>query len=241
MTDEIRGFSPANARRIVRQVRRVEGWSDPPSNLTSGGGLVFPPAGLWIKNDSGEAVPPHGVMAVTDSEFVSELDDVVLTINKPSTTFRRLYLPNGREEIPDGEHWKIILSPRPRFAYDSSWGTPAAGEAGGPKPGSWLLWKNYPAICDVRGIRDATNKILLGTLEPINHAIGKTTGAVTGGTSSTTSYRFYTTAGGVFSGADAGFTTVPAAYSMVDLDSGIWIKITPMGTVCLLEPLECNA
>jgi hypothetical protein len=204
------------------------------------------PGGFWVRNDSGEEVPEHGAMAVVGSSaaHVEELGGIVLLVDKPSATFVRRYLPNGDQPIAEGD---VAFVEMPeggwRFLYEASspaW-TPATGDSGGPKPGSWKLFENYPAITLVDGVVDATNKILIGSLREIGSAIGKTTGAVTGGTSATTAYRFYTTVGGIFSGADAGFTTVPDGYSKVDIDSGLFIKITPMGDVCLLEPLECNA
>lgn len=246
MADEIRGFSPGNAQRIARVVPRLEAWPDGPRrSLPRPEGPLRVPAGVWIRNAAEEEIPRHAVMAVVDDEFDNQagFEQLVLVVEKPSTTFRRVYLVNGFEPIPDGQKWFIPWQPLPRFAYDASWVSPppAQGEAGGSKPDSWLLWKNYPAICTVAGVRDAVNKILQGELHEINTWVGKTTGPITGGTSSTTSYRFYTTAGGLFSGADAGFTTVPSAYSKVDIDSGLFVKITLLGNVALLEPLACNA
>lgn len=181
MADEVRGFTPANARRVARQTSRVEKWSDPPWGNSPAGGPIFPPPGIWIRNDSEEEIPRYAVMAVVDDDYDSQagFEQVLLVVGKPSTTFRRRYLVNGYEPIPEGKTWFILWEPQPRFAYDSSWGTPAAGDSGGPKPDSWLLWKNYPAICTVGGVRDATNRYLEGTLEPITTLLGKANGAIT--------------------------------------------------------------
>lgn len=85
-----------------------------------------------------------------------------------------------------------------------------------------------------------------GRLVPIaGNAItlyGKTTGAITGSSSTaTTSYDIYD--GPPNSGGDSG-VTVPDAWSFINLDSGIWIKLTWVwvedGGFWLIEPLECN-
>jgi hypothetical protein len=91
----------------------------------------------------------------------------------------------------------------------------------------------------VIGRADETNDILLGTLGEIRALLGKTTGAITGGTSTTTAYQIWVGTSG--SEANGGWTTVPGAISRVDIDSGKFVKLTFVNNGWIMEPLECNA
>lgn len=126
-----------------------------------------------IKNTSGESCPAYGLLAITGMEMRgTTFKRPVLTGTKPSTTFYREYAVNGPTVIPAGGYGRCTRGPAALYiAYDS--GTPALDEGWGPKPGQWTLSKGYPSTTTVSGIVDSTNKVLLGTLGPINTLAGK--------------------------------------------------------------------
>lgn len=175
-----------------------------------------------FKNNSGEDVPPWGILAITGTTMTGDtLKRPVLDCTKPSTTFYRKYVVNGPRRVKNGKRGSCTRGPGMiPIAYDS--GTPANEEGWGPKPGQFTLSKGYPAGVTVEGIHDSTNKILLGTLVPIATLLCKTTDAVPVG--ATTDYDIY---GGTFgSEADAGFTTVPSARNRTCfIISGAWVDL----------------
>lgn len=190
-----------------------------------------------VKNTSGEVCPPFGLLAVTGSEMRGVTDKYpVLLGAKPSTTFYQEYVVNGPTAIPAGGYGRATRGPGAIWIkYDT--GTPANGEGWGPKPGQWTASKGFPgAVCE--GIQSTSKTRMLGTLAPITVLLGKTTGAITANSAST-SYQIWT--GTLGSEANSGFTTVPSALSRVDIDSGKFVKLTWHNNGWLMEPLECNA
>lgn len=189
-----------------------------------------------FKNTGSSTIPAFGLVVIKTASVVTR-GRGRLQCDQPGTTFYRQFAVNGPTSVSAGKNGVCTRSSPCLCAYDS--GTPAIGEGWGLKPSQSTASKGFPGLT-IEGIFDSTNKIALVSLEsPITHMIGKTTGAITGGTSSTTSYRIYS--GAPFNGSDAGFTTVTAAYSKVDIDSGLWIRITYLNGYPVLEPLECNA
>jgi hypothetical protein len=130
-------------------------------------------------NDSGETIPAYGCMAVTGVHT----DPAYVKVGKPSTTFRRQYLPNGAAAVPAGETGIVPTARYHKWLYNS--GTPAVDEGYGPTPGQWYLTKAYPDVTLVAGIEDASAKILKGTLHTIDVVIGKLAGTLTVGSSAT--------------------------------------------------------
>lgn len=126
--------------------------------------------GIAFRNDSGVVVPPHAIMEVTDAEMRS--GDILLIINKPSTTFGRPYAVNGKFEIPIGGYGQCYRNIECAQAYTTGT-TPAFGDGYGPKPGQWTLEKGYPSTTIAYEIADSTSKILFGSFSPITSIIGK--------------------------------------------------------------------
>ncbi|HUS40748.1 MAG TPA: hypothetical protein VMX74_14950 [Pirellulales bacterium] len=186
-------------------------------------------------NNSSETVPAWGMIVITSAAVVTR-SRLRHQCDRPGTTFYRDFAVNGPYAVLAGEKGDCTrTSPCPALYLS---GTPALGETWGLKPAQFQLQKDFPG-CIIDGIIRGEDTLAQVRLLPITQLIGKTTGAITGGTSSTTSYRIYS--GVPFAGSDAGFTTVDAAYSKVNIDSGLWIKITYLNGYPVLEQLECNA
>lgn len=228
-------FDQHTGPRVARATHRVEGWSDRELARFLRQQRTRNEPGVWVDNQSGEQIPANGIMAVSGGTWNDTLG-LIRTVVKPSVTFRRLHLVNGDQAIPAGEKWFVPLRERYKILYDSAW-TPAYGHSGGPKPGEWKLFQNFPATTFVEGVVDATAKILEGSLSRIDDFIGKTTGAVTGPTN-TTSYKIYK--GALGSEADAGFTTVDSGRTIEDFANDIFITGTyKRNGVLYLEPFQC--
>lgn len=161
-------FDEQSVRRIARTVihseRMLRGGGDAPGIDGAVNQVWWP-----FRNDYAGTVPAYGVVAITGITVVQGLP--IYTGTRPSTTFYRVYGINSAEAVPDDGYGQLRLTGPCEIAYDS--GTPAAGEGWGPKPSQFTLSKGYPSITTVSGVIDSTNKVLLGTLGPINILIGK--------------------------------------------------------------------
>lgn len=153
-------------------------------------------------NDSGEKIPPYGCMAVTDKK---EIDGRLYhKVTKPSTTFRRQYIPNGSREIEIAGTGSIPVHRYYRWLYTGS--SPTNGNGYGPTPDQWHLSLNYPAVTEVAYDYDATADVLLGTLMLIDRVVIKnSTGSSIG---ANTSGNFTVQQGAAGSEASAGYSTV---------------------------------
>lgn len=135
---ELFAFNETNTARIARTVNGLEG------GLGSGGQLRRPIFGRDVvpksfRNDSGETIPAHAVMRVTDAE--EDEDEVVFLAAKPNATRQQIYLVNGDEDVEaDGFGWGTFLWHADYVLYNDA-NTPAYGEMWGPESGSWKLAK----------------------------------------------------------------------------------------------------
>ena len=208
---QLRAFSPSDAEKIAEAVRRVLGSPGRPINAPPGQ-FIAPPEGIQFINDSGEEMPAGAIGAIKG--YVTADNGVVYAeIEKPGTTFRRQYVVNTDiRVVADQGIGFCQFSDSYRIAHDTSW-APATGESGGPKPGSWLLWKGYPALVSVIGRANEADDILLGTLGEITTLLCKATADNAAGVLATDTSDYKIQSGTAGSEADAGFTTQPAIYA----------------------------
>lgn len=133
-------------------------------------------------NNSGEEAPAYAVMEVTagvrgssGNPFVEER----LTITKPTSTFRRLYLVNGPRPVAAGSEgegtWLMDDAAGRPVLYNSSDGTPAYGESWGAKASQWTLAKNRPGFL-ITGANNtsASNPYTSAVQYVVNEVLGKT-------------------------------------------------------------------
>ena len=131
-------FDDRSARRIADTVRRVESMPIekprerkpvPDRNYTR----------VMFRNDYAGTLPAYGVLRVTGATTVS--DDTFFTVDRPDTSFARLYLVNGPEDVADdGFGWGTWLWHADWVLYDDA-STPAFGESWGPQASSFKLKK----------------------------------------------------------------------------------------------------
>lgn len=181
-----------------------------------------------VRNNSGETIPPHAVMAVTGVEVAEGA--LVHVVTKPSTTFYRSLLINNITRIKAGKYGDG--TPGTALAiYDS--GTPANGETWGPKPGQWSLSKNYPGFI-ILGVVDASNKVALVRPEEINMLHGKADADIAKGASGTVS--IWIGAGG----SEADSTINITCYARgAAVSSGKIVKVEFINGVAYVLPWEC--
>jgi hypothetical protein len=101
------------------------------------------PSGIAFFNNSGETIPAFGVMKVYAESTLSDSQGVtsaIYAVQKPDTTFARLYLVNGSDTVEANAYGTGSFVDLPdRVLYDSADGTPVAGQVWGPYPSSWKL------------------------------------------------------------------------------------------------------
>lgn len=102
---------------------------------------------IRFRNDNSGTAPRYGVLRITGAQNKS-----FLKIDQPDSTYRWLYLVNGPNDVPTGKYGfgTFLTAEHFRFRdnyvlYDTG-NTPAYGEEWGPKPSSWLLWKQRPGF-----------------------------------------------------------------------------------------------
>jgi hypothetical protein len=192
---------------------------------------------LGVENVADEDVPAYGCMAVTGMEVIGGI--LYREVDKPSTTFALEYLFNGPGVIPHDEnrnkaHLHCGLYQKVLCATE-----PSYGDLYGVKPDQWALEKGYPALAMVTGIQIQAGSTYFAdaAIRRITTLLGKTTGAITALTPST-SYKIY--AGTMGSETDSGFATVLSAVSRTAIASGKWIELR-LGVNNGVEmiPLEC--
>ena len=100
---------------------------------------------LRVKNSSGETIPPHSVLRITN--WSNSNNEVLYTVAKPDATYRWQYLVSGPFAIGSGssdEGLASFLSNGGPVYYNS--GTPAYGERWGPTSGQWYLTQHRPGF-----------------------------------------------------------------------------------------------
>lgn len=171
-----RYFSPRNAERIAETVRKSEAGP-------SGERLPTRPlhdinySRVTFRNDNAGTAPAYGVLRVTG--MVASDGVNVFKVDQPSTSFQRLYLVNGPEDVATGAFgWGTWLWHAGEVLYDSGDGTPAYGESWGAKSGQWTLAKNRPGFNIMAGNSSSPDRVA-AVQQTVDQLIGKADGAIT--------------------------------------------------------------
>lgn len=137
-------------------------------------------APTFFKNDAGETAPAFGVMAIKSSTVID--GSLTHVIEKPSTTFRRMFLVNNDIDVADGDYGVAQSGPFVRALYDNA-ATPALGEGWGPAPSSWKLKQKHPDVADIVGVYETDESVWCQWRGCITKIRGTTDAAVTAGNS----------------------------------------------------------
>lgn len=142
-------------------------------------------SGKWLSfiNQASEEVPPYACMRVTGSTYDDEGNIIALYCDKPSTDFVTEYVFNGSMAVPalsEGTTQAAGLctaGPWAVVACDTAL-TITSTHKLGPKPGSWLLFRGWPAAARVAGVQDATERWAFARVGPITTVVAKTSSAI---------------------------------------------------------------
>jgi hypothetical protein len=127
---------------------------------------------IRFRNDYAGALPAYGCLRVTG---VATVDGVqVFTVDRPNTTFSRLYLVNGPEDVADDAYgWGTWLWHADWVLYDDG-NTPAFGEEWGPQDGSFEIKKYRYGFTIWGGATGGSTDLVMATQREVTGFIGKT-------------------------------------------------------------------
>jgi hypothetical protein len=140
---------------------------------------------VTFRNDYAGTIPAYGCVRITG---VTSSDDVqVFTVSRPDTSFARLYLVNGPEDVAeDAFGWGTFLWHADWVLYDDA-NTPAFGESWGPQNGSFELAKWRYGFTIWGAPTGGTTDRVMASQDWVNHFYGQTDAAITKGSSGTIS------------------------------------------------------
>jgi len=173
---------------------------------------------LEFRNDSAESVPPFGIIRLTGS--ITRRRQTVLKAEQSNTYGSQfLHAINGPQKISASKYGLCTLDFPAIARYDDSDGSPAFGEAWGPRNGDWKLRKSTAGF-QIIGMPDSTAKVVLVARSPMLSFVGKTDAAINKGNSGTIS---------IFAGALGGETDTTVNMSGIynrfaNVGSGKWVR-----------------
>lgn len=134
-----------------------------------------------FRNAGSETIPAFGVMRITG---VEERHGVaVYTVDKPSTTFQRLYLINGPKQVAAGGYGSGTFDVT--YALCSSSASPAYGESWGAKHSEWKLFQHRPGFFILGGYTgDGAAQRALVRQEEVKEVWGQLASSLSNGGSS---------------------------------------------------------
>ena len=195
------------------------------------------PSGIAFFNNSGETIPAFGVMQIyaettlTDSAGVTSS---IYVVKKPDTTFQRFSLVNGSDTVAANAYGTGSFVDIPdRVLYDSSDGTPVAGQVWGPYPSSWKLRRHMYGFRILGNVNTATTHVRC-LQDPVSTGVlGKTDASHAKGATGTVS---------VWKGdhsADSGANIASVYNSFGAVSSGKWVKVDWNSETPGLYAAEC--
>jgi len=146
MADKIYGLNERDKRLLQQMLRE---FNRQPRDFAAprGGQKVRSTADRFLfRNDSGETIPPGGIMRQTGTEMHAD-DYLVRVMDKPATTeWKMPWYVNLGEEVEDGGYATCAtFRAEAGQAYYLS-GTIVVGDSWGPKGGQWNLERYYPGF-----------------------------------------------------------------------------------------------
>lgn len=142
--EELIGLTPRDAGRLSRLLTAAEAGAygprrprsrDEPERLYE----VWP----W-HNNSAETCPAFGVVRIDEGTL--DGGDPILQGFKPNSTFRRIYLVNGPDDVPaGGDGWGTWIWDADWVLYDTG-AIPSPGEEWGAKNNEWRLFQHRPGF-----------------------------------------------------------------------------------------------
>ena len=171
MAEELAVFDEQTARQILAAFKHLQasGLLEPDLKAreqrgNAGKTVTHQQPPIFVRNDSGETIPPYAFMQATGTANVTDSFSYI-TVRKPihSTILRCPLLFNGIYEIADGDYGVAQNGPVFSLKCDT---IPVVGDRMGPSTGSWLgfLGSMYAVIGeDTTAIEDDVYKVMFDT------------------------------------------------------------------------------
>jgi hypothetical protein len=180
--DDLFAFSERNVQRISAAVGGFEAGR----NGSVMGGLNAQERNytrIPFRNDYAGTLPAYGVLRITG---VATIDDVpYFTVDRPSSSFHRLYLVNGSDDVADDAYgWGTFLWHADWVLYDDA-STPAFGESWGPQADSFKLKKWRYGFTIWGEPSGGDTDIVQASQMWVNDFWGQTAGAISKGSTGT--------------------------------------------------------
>lgn len=173
-------LTPSLFKRVCRAVRIAERWASAsdPDLLSDHSNAPL----ATFKNSSGSTIPAYGIF-YDDAVSVTS-NRTIVTAKQATTTFQQYYYVNGPRDVANNGYGQFQTARQVLVKYDT--GSPAAGEWFGAKASQFTASKNMPGQFLCRGIKDATDKIMLAIdAGPVQTLIGKLAGSLSQGSTAT--------------------------------------------------------
>ena len=171
MAEDLAVFDEQTAREMLAAFKRLQasGLLEPDLKAreqrgNAGKTVTHQQPPIFVRNDSGETIPPYSFMQATGTANVTDSFSYV-TVRKPihSTILRCPLLFNGIYEIANGEYG--VAQNGPVFSLKCET-IPVLGDRMGPSTGEWLgfLGSMYAVIGeDTTAIEDDVYKVMFDT------------------------------------------------------------------------------
>ena len=144
---------------------------------------VFQQRWIEFRNDSGQIVPPFGVIKITGSTSSAALGigRYIFTATRPNSDTVNIFALNSQQSVPVGGYGLCTLSWPAFAAYDQNDGVPGIGTVWGPKSGQFTMAKGNPGFA-IAGTAGSSAVWVIS--DPAKSEFGRieglTTGAVAG-------------------------------------------------------------
>lgn len=128
-------YKPDDARLVLQTVRYLlrSGFLIQPPGRE--GQFVPPEAPLYVRNDSGEEIPPFAIVQIDEPGTVEKGGQNYITVKKPNSSLPGGYLFNGIATIETDGFGVVHAGPVVRVLTDGS--TVAVGDTLGPEDDQW--------------------------------------------------------------------------------------------------------
>jgi len=138
-----------------------------------------------FRNDATTTAPASGVLRMTGMATVDGVQ--YMTVSKPDTSFNRLYLVNGLQDVAANDYgWATFLWHADYVLYDTG-NTPAFGESWGPQNGTWTLKKYRYGFTIMGGniTTESGKERTVAVQSPVNLIYGQAQGTIADGATGT--------------------------------------------------------
>jgi hypothetical protein len=176
-------FDEEGAQRVANATRQVE--QQPWNRQGQPGAPTGVADGQKVYNDSGDDIPPYGILRPTGDLTNDKLQ--AIKVAKPDSTLRPTYYIAPAAGIPKGGIAIAQQLGTVQVAYEDSAHDPALGDFYGPAPDQWEAALGWPSLIGCQAIFNSDRQILSGEYSGrIRSVMGKAAAGIGAATGTTT-------------------------------------------------------